>query len=114
MMEGVIPSSPTSFIQVLSKPVANQALATTLSTPHHSNRLAKKAFHYTLVLAMVQNVLMKKLGISSRGQLEATDFDKYIQMFKEGMSEWQVQMILELFKYDDTSFQSSTGLQVVQ
>jgi hypothetical protein len=51
----------------------------------------------------MQNVLMKKLGISSRGQLEATDFDKYIQMFKEGMPERQVQMILELFKYDDTS-----------
>jgi hypothetical protein len=103
MVEGVIPSSLMSFIQVLSKPVANQVLATTLSTPHRSNCLAKKAFHCTLVLATVQNVLMKKLGISSGGQLEATDFDKYIQMFKEGMPERQVQMILELFKYDDTS-----------
>jgi hypothetical protein len=97
MLDGVIPSSPMSFVHVLSKPVASQELATPLPrrrrrTPGPttlsccSSRLAKKAFHLTPALATAQNVLMKKLGLSIEGKLEAVDFERYVCLFNEGLS----------------------------
>jgi hypothetical protein len=54
--------------------------------------------HHTLAVAAAQNVLMKKLGISSEGQLQSSDFERYLQLFKEGLTKRQVRLILELFK----------------
>jgi hypothetical protein len=49
-------------------------------------------------VAAGQNVLMKKLDISVEGQLEAVDFKKYVNLFKEGLTENDEQLILELIK----------------
>jgi hypothetical protein len=48
-----------------------------------------------------QNLLMKKLGLSGEGQLEAVDFEKYVKMFEDELSKRQVQLILQLIKCDD-------------
>jgi hypothetical protein len=54
--------------------------------------------HRTPAAVVAQNVPMKKLSISGKGQLQSSDFERYMQMFKEGLSERQVQLILEPFK----------------
>jgi hypothetical protein len=65
--------------------------------PRRSSRLAKKALQHTPVVAIVQNVLMHKMGVSTGQQLESADFDKYLKLFEEGLSLEQVKMIRELF-----------------
>jgi hypothetical protein len=62
----------------------------------HSARLAKKAFHHALAVAVAQNVLMKKLDLLREGQLEAVDFEKYANLFNDGLTEGHTQLILEL------------------
>jgi hypothetical protein len=57
-----------------------------LTLPRHSSRLAKKAMHRTPTVVAAQNVLMRKLGISGE-ELEPSDFEKYLQMFREGLSD---------------------------
>jgi hypothetical protein len=57
------------------------------SLPCHITRLVKKAFHRAPAVAAAQNLLMKKLGLSWEGPLVATDFERYVHMFNEGLSE---------------------------
>jgi hypothetical protein len=96
MLEGIIPSSPSSFVRVLSKLIVNHGLAT---PPHRRRRapaitllpwcsaqLAKKVFHRAPVVAATQNVLMKKLDLSREGQLEAIDFERYVNLFNNGLT----------------------------
>jgi hypothetical protein len=45
-----------------------------------------------------QNVLMRKLGVTGEGEMQSSDFEKYLQMFREGLTERQIELILELFK----------------
>jgi hypothetical protein len=40
---------------------------------------------------------MKMLGISSEPHLEAADFECYINIFDEGLTEAQIKLIKELF-----------------
>jgi hypothetical protein len=40
---------------------------------------------------------MRKLGISSVEQLQAQDFEKYLQLFNDGLSEDQANLIKQLF-----------------
>jgi hypothetical protein len=98
MIKGVILTIPTSFVCVLSKPVATYALATPpprrqkkasglTSLPRRSTWLTKKAFHRSPAVVAAQNLLMKKLGLSNEGQLEAIDFERYLSMFNDGLSE---------------------------
>jgi hypothetical protein len=100
MIKGVILTIPTSFVCVLSKPVATYALATPpprrqkkasglTSLPRRSTWLTKKAFHRAPAVVAAQNLLMKKLGLSNEGQLEAIDFERYLSMFNDGLSERQ-------------------------
>jgi hypothetical protein len=63
--------------------------------------LAKKACGHTPAVAAAQNMLMKKLGITKAQQLEATDFERYLKLFKEGLSEEQTKVIQDLFKVHD-------------
>jgi hypothetical protein len=48
------------------------------------------------VVVATQNMLMRKLGMTSSQHLETMDFDHYIQLFESGLSEQQVQMINKL------------------
>jgi hypothetical protein len=52
-------------------------------------------------VAAAQNVLMKKLGISSEPQLDAADFERYISIFENGFTDEQIMLIRELFQADD-------------
>jgi hypothetical protein len=99
MQEGVIRSSPTSFEQAMVWPIPTSALSTlppkrhrrsTVKTtaPHRSTWLTKKAIHRTLAIEAAENMLMKKLNISRGTQLETSDFENYLQIFKEGSTEW--------------------------
>jgi hypothetical protein len=48
-------------------------------------------------VATVQNILMEKLGLAQGPQFQSADFERYLQLFVEGLSESQVQLIKELF-----------------
>jgi hypothetical protein len=53
--------------------------------------------HRMPTVAAAQNVLMRKLGVTDDGELQSSDFEKYLQMFREGLTEQQIKLILELF-----------------
>jgi hypothetical protein len=121
MVDGVIPSSPLAFVRVPSEEVANAGLATPpphrcqrapvpASLPCCNSRLAKKVFHRTSVVTTAQNMLMKKLGLSNKDQLQSIDFEKYIQLFDEGLMERQSQLILELIKCKDVAAVEPLGV----
>jgi hypothetical protein len=58
----------------------------------------KKAANRTPVVAAAQNLLMRKLGVlQNQPKIESADFDHYIKLFAEGLTEVQAQMIWELF-----------------
>jgi hypothetical protein len=40
---------------------------------------------------------MRKLGVFRESQLEASDFERYLKIFNEGLKEEQVKLIKELF-----------------
>jgi hypothetical protein len=63
--------------------------------------------HHTPIVVVTQNVLMKKLGISSEAQLQSSDLESYLQMLKEGLYERLVHLILELFKGDSDTLEAS-------
>jgi hypothetical protein len=69
--------------------------------PRCSARVAKIAHSRTPAVAAAQNVLMKKLGISSEPQLDAADFERYISIFENGLTDEQIMLIRELFQADD-------------
>jgi hypothetical protein len=50
----------------------------------------KKAMGRTPTVAAAHNILMKKLGLAQGPQLQSTDFEQYLQLFAEGLSESQV------------------------
>jgi hypothetical protein len=83
MQEGFISSSLVSFERALSKP--RTPAPSTL--PRRSSRLTKKAMHRTPTVAATQNVLMRKLAVTDDGELQSSDFEKYLQMFREGLTE---------------------------
>jgi hypothetical protein len=62
------------------------------------SRLTKKAMQCTPTVVAPQNVLMRKLGVTGEGEMQSSDFEKYLQMFREGLTERQTELILELFK----------------
>jgi hypothetical protein len=45
--------------------------------------------HNTLTIAAAQNVLIKKMGLSGPTELKTEDFECYIHVFQEGLSEEQ-------------------------
>jgi hypothetical protein len=118
LIAGEIPSNPSSFIAKLQKPVASPlifALAPKRKTkrapqiPRWSTRLAKKACGHTSAIAAAQNIIMKKLGISTMQQLDAADFECCIKLFKVGLIEEQTRMIHDLFKVQDRQPSATKG-----
>jgi hypothetical protein len=55
----------------------------------------KKAHSRFLAVATVQNVLMHKMGLATQAQVETTDFDCYFDLFKEGLFEEHVMMMIQ-------------------
>jgi hypothetical protein len=51
----------------------------------------------TVAVAATQNILMKKLGLAQGPQLQSTDFECYLKLFAEDLSEAQVELIKELY-----------------
>jgi hypothetical protein len=108
MQEGVIPTDPDEFKQMVVKPLEATSLATPLqrcpwrvsastASPHRYKRLAKQAVHQTPVIAVAQNLLMRKLGLLPKKEMGPEDFDKYTQLFLDGLTEEQTKIINELF-----------------
>lgn len=107
-MQPAPPASLQEFTEAISGQLPEAELVTPLrrrrqparisnQPPRRSIRLAKKSKNRTLALAAAQNVLMRKLGLTTEGPPENEDFCKYIQVFREGLTEQQVQLIQELF-----------------
>jgi hypothetical protein len=40
---------------------------------------------------------MRKLGLTTNAHVESSDFDRYVNIFKDDLTEEQVEMIRELF-----------------
>jgi hypothetical protein len=111
----VIPDSHDAFVQLMSKPIQPSALPSSLvrrrrphcnyaasTLPLHNSRLTKKARSRVPAVAAAQNVLMRKLGLVTGEHVESEDFDRYLNMFKGGLTEEQVNLIRELFKEHTT------------
>jgi hypothetical protein len=47
---------------------------------------------------MTQIVLMKMLGLTSSSKVESEEFARYLEVFRDGLTEEQVEMIRDLFK----------------
>jgi hypothetical protein len=104
---GVLPASPFNFVQKLKKLLCTSALPVRPSrriahlvdelqtAPHRSSQLVKKVVQRALAVAAVQNLLMKKLGIARALKVEAADFECYVNMFRDGLFEEQVNLIKE-------------------
>jgi hypothetical protein len=106
MEEDVIPSSPIGFKQAMAKPLPALAIPTppprlqpwvTVATSRRSDRLAKKSLHRNPVVVAAQNILMKKLGLTSGPEITMDDVENYIHVFKEDISAEQAELISELF-----------------
>jgi hypothetical protein len=70
----------------------------TLAVPRHSACLAKKATNRTPAVVAAQSLLVCKLGfLQAQNEIQSTNFDRYIQLFAEGLKEEQAQAIMELF-----------------
>lgn len=65
--------------------------------PRRSSRLVKKTRNRTPAVLAVQNVLMRKLGITVDAPPEADDFAEYERIFHLGLTPAQVELIKELF-----------------
>jgi hypothetical protein len=65
--------------------------------PQHSIWIASKTRNRAHAVVVAQNVLMRKLGVVKGAHVEVADFDYYLWLFKEGLTEEQVQMERELF-----------------
>jgi hypothetical protein len=55
-----------------------------------SARLAKKARNRAPAMIIAQNVLLRKLRLRTAEHVESSDFDHYLNLFKEGLTEDQV------------------------
>jgi hypothetical protein len=107
MQAGRLPSSPNALCAAISKPLpaavgAFQPLRrwvrqTSIAPPRRSVRLAKKAGRRVPTVAAAQNVLMKRLGLVAEQHVESDDFNTYINLFRDGLSEEQARIIDDLF-----------------
>jgi hypothetical protein len=110
MEPGVIPSSPLSFAQTVTAPLA--ALLISLLplrhrrrrnypapavVPRRRTRLAKKAASHPPTVVAAQNLLMKRHGLLSDGKVDTVSFDRYVKLFADGLSEPQAELIAGLF-----------------
>ncbi|OEL22976.1 hypothetical protein BAE44_0016005, partial [Dichanthelium oligosanthes] len=103
------PMDLASFSQAVRKPLGPSILqsppplrrprrrAALQAPPRRSSRLARKAVRRTPALVAAQNLLMRKLRLSGEAQLETANFDRYIQLFQNGLSEDQTKLIGDLF-----------------
>jgi hypothetical protein len=61
-------------------------------------RLAKKAGKRPPTVEATQNLLlMRKLGLTQGAEVESEDYNRYIKLFCDGLSQQQVKWIGELF-----------------
>lgn len=109
MSEGFIPTSPSDYAAAVSVPIAPALQSTPTRrrtrlpappaprTLRHSTRLARKARSRTPTVVAAQNVLLKKLNITTDGPPVAVDIEAYINEFQQGLTVEQSRLIMELF-----------------
>jgi hypothetical protein len=101
------PVDVASFTELISPPLEAPALRSPprrcrtkpppASAPRHSSRLAKKAISWTPAVAAAQNVLIQKLGLGTGPQVDSAVFEKYLNLFQEGLTKEQAKLIGDLF-----------------
>ncbi|OEL29004.1 hypothetical protein BAE44_0009977 [Dichanthelium oligosanthes] len=106
-----VPTSPSAFAQALGKPLDSPVLplppplrrprrkTLPAAPPRRSNRLAKKAMRRLPSVTTAQNLLIRKMGLAADDELEPSDFDRYAQIYKDGLTEEQTRLIRELFSH---------------
>jgi hypothetical protein len=91
-----------SFIRFLCRPPRSNCprrrRTPPASFPRRSRRLAAKAKSRLPAVVADQNLLMRKLGLVTDTHVETADFARYIDLFLNGLTEDQVELIRELFK----------------
>jgi hypothetical protein len=100
MVDGAIPGSSTSFVHMISSPMppTSQMLqppprrhrrrrSPPASLPWRGRRLAAKARSGLPTVTATQNLLMRKLGVATDTHIESADFERYIDLFLDGLSE---------------------------
>jgi hypothetical protein len=109
MHEGNIPSSPSSFAAMLTKPLSPARISTMApsrraktptAVPRRSSRLAKKASSCTLAVAAAQNILMKKLGIMAGRALRRNTSRNTCVSSRKASQKAHIKMIGDLFMPD--------------
>jgi hypothetical protein len=58
-----------------------------------SVRVAKKVVNRPPAVVVAQNLLMRKLGLTSSSSIETQDFDHYIKVFVDGLTVEQSNLI---------------------
>jgi hypothetical protein len=107
--DGMPPDSTAAFTELVTGDLPPTALqptpirhhthrVVTPVVPRWSARLVKKVVHQTSAVVAAQNLLMRKLGLlQAQNKIESANFDDYIKLFAEGLSESQAQMINDMF-----------------
>jgi hypothetical protein len=120
MPDGPIPSSPSDFLQQVMRTLNSTPLLSTPSrrkrhrappsgtVPRRSSRPAKKARNWAPAVAAAQNVLMWKLGLASSAHIETADYDRYLELFDQGLSEEQARRIDEPFMAGSIAMEFAT------
>jgi hypothetical protein len=105
MKDRPIVSLPSDFLQQVMRTFSSTPLLSTPSrhkrhrappsgiAPRRSDRLAEKARNRPPAVAAAQNVLMQKLGLASSAHIETADYDRYLELFDQGLSEEQARRI---------------------
>jgi hypothetical protein len=101
MQDGMLPVCPMAFAKLVTSYLPVAALQSTPighrtrrvvtpTVPRQSAHLVKKVVNRTPVIAAAKNLLMRKLGLlQARNEIDLVEFDLYIKLFAEGLSESQ-------------------------
>jgi hypothetical protein len=101
MQDGMLPVCPMAFAKLVTSYLPVAALQSTPighrtrrvvtpTVPRQSAHLVKKVVNRTPVVAAAKNLLMRKLGLlQARNEIDLVEFDLYIKLFAEGLSESQ-------------------------
>jgi hypothetical protein len=57
-----------------------------MAVPHRSSRLAKKSQSRPPAVTAAQNILMRRLSLSTMDHVESSDYGRYLDLFKDGLT----------------------------
>jgi hypothetical protein len=57
-----------------------------MAVPRRSSRLAKKSRSRPPAVTAAQNILMRRLSLSTMDHVESSDYGRYLDLFKDGLT----------------------------